>query len=215
MPHSWQNAPVSANATGILPGSAGSRQADTLQRGRIFITSSCLFYDFFRPFRIRSIVGAKNEMSLAFERVLTPSPGFPAPPAIEDMESRLNVAVVFTSVEATLTALREAGALANRLSGRITLLVPQLVPYPLPLTSPPVLLDWNEKRFRVLAGESPVETTVLIYLCRDRLETLSTVLSSRSLVVVGGRKRWWPTAEQRLAQKLRRAGHEVVFTETE
>ena len=154
-------------------------------------------------------------MSLALERVLAPSPGYPAAPAIEETESRLYVAVVFTSVEATLAALRKAGDLANRLSGRITLVVPQVVPYPLPLTSPPVLLDWNEKRFRVIASESPVETTVLIYLCRDRLKTLTTELSSRSLVVVGGRKRWWPTAEKRLARKLRRAGHEVLFAETE
>jgi hypothetical protein len=154
-------------------------------------------------------------MSPAFERVLAPSSGYPALPAIEETESRLNVAVVFTSVEATLAALRRAGALANRLSGRITLLVPQVVPFPLPLTSPPVLVDWNEKRFRVIASESPVETTVLIYLCRDRLETLTNVLSPRSLVVVGGRKRWWPTAERRLARRLHRAGHEVIFAETE
>ncbi len=202
------------NSRGVRQ-AAGSQQAATLPRGRFFMASSCLFYDFFRPFPIRSIVGAMSEMSPALERVLAPSPGYPAPPAVEKKEPQLSVAVIFTSVDATLAALRKAGALANRLRGRITLLVPQVVPYPLPLTSPPVLLDWNEKRFRVLAGESPIETTILIYLCRDRLETLSTVLSSRSLVVVGGRKRWWPTAEQRLAQKLRRAGHEVVFTETE
>jgi hypothetical protein len=132
-----------------------------------------------------------------------------------ETESRLNVAVIFTSVQSTLAALKKAGALANRLSGRITLVVPQVVPYPLPLTSPPVLLDWNEKRFRVIAGESSVETTVQIYLCRDRLETLTAVLSPRSLVVVGGPKRWWPTAEKRLARTLRRAGHEVILTETE
>jgi hypothetical protein len=153
-------------------------------------------------------------MPLALKKVLAPSSGYPAPPATEETESRLNVAVVFTSVEATMAALRKAGALANRLSGRITLVVPQVVPYPLPLTSPPVLLDWNEKRFREIASESPVETTVLIFLCRNWLETLSAVLSPRSLVVVGGRKRWWPTAEKRLARQLRRAGHEVIFTET-
>ena len=56
---------------------------------------------------------------------------------------------------------------------------------------------------------------MLIYLCRDRVETLTAVLSPHSLVVIGGRKRWWPTAEKRLARKLRRAGHEVIFTETE
>ena len=159
--------------------------------------------------------GVMNEMSLALERVLAPLPGIPAAPPIEEREPRLSVAVVFTSVEPTLAALRKAGALAHRLSGRITLLVPQVVPYPLPLTSPPVLLDWNERRFRVIADESPVETTVQIYLCRDHLETLRTVLSPHSLVVVGGRKRWWPTPEKRLARTLRRAGHEVIFTETE
>src|ERR1035441_3654230 len=40
------------------------------------------------------------------------------------------------------------------------------------LNSPSVLPDFTERHFRVLADESPVETTVRIYLCRDRVETL-------------------------------------------
>jgi hypothetical protein len=103
--------------------------------------------------------------------------------------------------------------LASSLGGRITLIVPQIVPYPLPLTSPPVLVDFNERRLRVLASGCPVETRVSIYLCRDPLETLKSVLKPHSLVVVGSRKRWWPTAEKRLATKLRKAGHEVMVTE--
>jgi hypothetical protein len=154
-------------------------------------------------------------MPPALEKVLAPSPEFPAPPAKQETESRLTVSVIFTSVQSTLAALKAAGALASRLSGRITLIVPQVVPFPLPLTTPPVLLDCSERRFRVLASESPVETAVQIYLCRDPLETTIAVLNPHSLVVVGGRKRWWPTAEKRLARKLRRAGHEVIFTETE
>lgn len=152
-------------------------------------------------------------MSLAFERILGSSA--PSRLTTDEVHSRLNVAVIFTSVEATLRALRKAAALANRLGGCIKLLVPQVVPYPLPLTSPPVLLDWSEKHFRVIANESSVETRVQLYLCRDRFETLASVLKPRSLVVVGGYKRWWPTADERLARKLRRAGHEVIFTETE
>jgi len=66
----------------------------------------------------------------------------------------------------------------------------------------------------VIAGESPVETTVRLYLCRDSVETVKSALSPRSVVVVGGRKGWWrSTREKRLARKLRRAGHEVIFTE--
>jgi hypothetical protein len=148
-------------------------------------------------------------MALALRRVLS------GPEDVAEGSPRLNIDVVFTSIDATLAALKKAAALANRLGARITLLVPQIVPYPLPLESPPVLLEWNERRFRVIAEECPVETSVHIYLCRDRVETLSAALKPYSLIVVGGRKRWWPTSESRLARTLRRAGHEVVFAEAE
>jgi hypothetical protein len=158
-------------------------------------------------------------MALAFERLVAPSTGLPERPTPKEVEPGLtvglNISVVFTSVAATLAALKQAGSLANRLGAHITLVVPQIVPRPLPLDSPPVLVDWNENRFRTIASETPVDTAVQIYLCRDRWETLASVLKPHSLVVIGGRKRWWPTAESRLANKLRKAGHEVVFTETE
>jgi hypothetical protein len=136
--------------------------------------------------------------------------------APRETTARLNINVVFTSVNATLAALKTAGALANHLAAHITLVVLQNVPYPLPLTSPPVSVDWNERRFRVIANQSSVETLIHLYLCRDRFETLMSILKPGSLVVIGGRQRWWwPTPEKALARTLRRAGHEVVFTGTE
>src|ERR1019366_7440567 len=110
-------------------------------------------------------------MSLAIEKILVPATGQPSRPP--EVGQRLNIAVVFTSVDSTLAALQAAGNLANSLGARITLVVPQIVPYPLPLETPPVLVEFNEKRFRVMASESPVETSVQIYLCRDRFETLT------------------------------------------
>ena len=180
----------------------------------IFITSSWLLYDFFRPLRICSERGRANNMSLAIEKILVPATGYPARPIAEETDQQLNIAVVFTSVESTLAALKEAGNLANSLGARIKLVVPQVVPYPLPLETPPVLVEFNENRFRVMASESPVETSVQIYLCRDRFETLTSVLKPGSIVVVGGRKRWWPTKDELLARQLRRAGYEVLFKET-
>jgi hypothetical protein len=180
----------------------------------IFMVSSCLFYDFFRAFPVPSIVG-ENDMALALTRKINPAVQRPERLVPDTAETRLNVDVVFTSVPATLAALRKAAELANRLGARITLLVPQVVPHPLPLESPPVLLDWNERRFQVIAEQSPVETTVLLYLCRERATTLLRILRPNSLVVLGGPKRWWPTSEKRLARTLRKAGHEVIFTETE
>jgi hypothetical protein len=161
-------------------------------------------------------VEERNDMSLAIQKILVPAIGLPAQPGIEEAYSGLNVSVVFTSVESTLAALKEAGTLASSLGARITLLVPQVVPYPLPLETPPVLVEFNEKRFHVIASQSPVETNVHIYLCRDKIQTLISVLNPRSIVVLGGRKRWWwPTRDQALARGLRRAGHEVIFKEME
>src|ERR1700736_2026405 len=103
-------------------------------------------------------------MSLAIEKLLKPANEHPAQPISEGADQQLNIAVIFTSVESTLAALKEAGNLANSLGARITLVVPQVVPYPLPLETPPVLLEFNEHRFRVIANESLVETSVQIYL---------------------------------------------------
>jgi hypothetical protein len=86
-------------------------------------------------------------MSLAIEKILAPATGQPSRSALEEADQKLNIAVVFTSVEATPAALKEAGALATSLGARITLLVPQIVPYPLPLESPPVLLDFKREAF--------------------------------------------------------------------
>jgi hypothetical protein len=154
-------------------------------------------------------------MALALERMIAPATGVPAQPFREKTDSKLDISVVFTSVEPTLTALKEAGELASGLGGRITLIVPQIVPYPLPLESPPLLADFSERRLRVIASHCRVETRVSIFLCRDPLETLQGVLKPQSVVVIGSRKSWWPTKEKRLARKLRRFGHQVVVTERE
>jgi hypothetical protein len=193
----------------------GPRQRINRTNPPVFIIFLSLSKDFFRPCDVPSSLGARNAMSLALEKTLAPAVGRPASPATEEADPRLNISVVFTAVDSTLAALKQAGAMASSLGARLTLVVPQVVPYPLPLASPPVLLDFSERRFRVIAGASQVETQVRIYLCRDRLDTLATVLKPHSLVVIGGRKRWWPRSEKRLANRLRRAGHEVIFSETE
>jgi hypothetical protein len=154
-----------------------------------------------------------NKMSLALDQRLSTTTRLPQLPETDQEESRLNIIVVSTSVDTTVTALKRAGTLAESLGARITLVVPQVVPYPLPLTSPPVLLDFQERRFREIASETPADIQVRLYLCRDAVDTLKTVLRPHSLIILGGRRRWWPTREKSLARKLRRAGHEVIFIE--
>ncbi|HXP88538.1 MAG TPA: hypothetical protein VN841_27660 [Bryobacteraceae bacterium] len=152
---------------------------------------------------------------MALEKILAPAAHSAAQSRTTETERKLNIAVVFTSPEATLAAIKEAGKLAENLSARLELVVAQVVPFPLPLESPPVLIEFSENRLREIASQSPVETTVRIYLCRDSGETLAKVLKPASVVVLGGRRRWWPTRESALARKLQKAGHEVVFKEME
>jgi len=151
-------------------------------------------------------------VALAVQTLVTTAPRRRIEQPVED---QLGITVLFTSVELTINALKTAGELASRLNAQIMLLVPQVVPYPLPLSSPPVLVEFNERRFSVIAELSRVATHVQVYLCRDRWIALESVLAPHSLIVVGVRNRWWPTRDMRLAAKLRRAGHEVVLATTE
>jgi hypothetical protein len=167
------------------------------------------------PTHIVVKMDAADVISLANKRTVRPAPGYPFLPDVEISEPRLNICVVFTSVESTLTALRKAGTLADSLGARIALLAPQVVPYPLQLENSPVPVSWNESRFEEIASQSPAATAVHIYLCRDRFQTLRSVLRSGSIVFVGCRRRSWFTSEVRLARKLRRLGHEVILTESE
>jgi hypothetical protein len=166
--------------------------------------------------QIGDSMGANTRVTAAFERQLVPEIHLPDLRQPEAADQRLEISVVFTSQEAALTALRRAAELAGSLSARITLIVPQIVPFPLPLASPPVLLDFQEARLREIASKSPVETVVRIYLCRDRWDVLSTALTPHSLVVLGSQRKWsWFRSESRLARRLRKTGHEVIVAEWE
>lgn len=132
-------------------------------------------------------------------------------PASTCTEEGLEVLVVHTDEDGTMAALRMAGELARELAARIRLILPYEVPYALPLTRPPVAVEFLESQIRELASRSNLNVAVQIYLCRDKRRTLELLLKPLSLVVVGGRKRWWRTAAQRLAHALEERGHQLIF----
>jgi len=132
---------------------------------------------------------------------------------LSELRSTLEVTVVFTQVEATLRALKTAAELAHNLNGRIRVLVPQVVPYPLPLDRPAVPSEFNRSRFQTLASQGSIDTRVELCLCRDRDDALRQALEPEALVVIGVRRSWWPTAEKALVRKLRRKGYHVIVVE--
>ena len=126
----------------------------------------------------------------------------------------LQVEVVFTSIPATRAALKTAAQLTRNLGACATLLMPYAVPFALPLSMPAVPVSFLEERLRALASEVSMDVSATLYLCREPKQVISKVLRPHSLVLIGGRRRWWGTREQRLARTLRKDGHRVVFVES-
>ncbi len=128
---------------------------------------------------------------------------------------RLGISVVFTSPDATAAALKTAQTLSRRLRAKITLVVPVVVSYQLPIENPAVPLAWSRERLLRLVEETGVDADIRIYTCRDLDLKLAEVLKPHSLVVVGREPQWWRMRAKRLARRLRRQGHEVILAERE
>jgi len=130
----------------------------------------------------------------------------------ETSDCSLEVIVLHTTTAGTLKALRTAAGFAEGLAARIRLLVLQVVPYPLSLNAPDVPVTFTRRRFRTIAADANIETHIDIRFGRDQAQMLAGSIKPRSVVVLGGRRRWWPTAESRLAKRLERQGHQVMFS---
>jgi hypothetical protein len=134
-----------------------------------------------------------------------------------DGDPCLPIAVTYTTPEGTLAALKAAAVLARNLDARLEFIIPEVVPFRLPLDQPRVSVEFLKQRQEALvreAGLQDLEISVQICICRDRKETLGRLLTAPSLVVLGGRRGWWPTREQRLETFLARLGHHVVFIDS-
>jgi hypothetical protein len=126
-------------------------------------------------------------------------------------DSSLEIVVLHTKPKETFGALKMASELASGLAP-VRLLAIQVVPYPLDLETPPVAVEFLESRLVKIAGAAAVNASVDIRLGRDTGDVLESGLGPHAVVVIGGRRPWWPTATTRLARRLERLGHQVVFT---
>jgi hypothetical protein len=152
----------------------------------------------------------------------TANAGTPAPlvtwqAAGEQRPSRFEVNLIFTNQQATRCALETVESLARDLGAYIRLRATIVVPYSLPVDEPSVSIPFMERSLFDLISRlerDGFHATAHLYLCRDREKALLQVLEPNALVVVGGKKRWWPTDATRLARAIRSAGHRVVFVDS-
>jgi hypothetical protein len=118
--------------------------------------------------------------------------------------------VLFTSLDETLAAVRVAKRLAVALGSGVTLVHLRAVPWGAPVEEPsgrsPLEADGVVER---LAAED-VGVHVKVYLCRDARRAVSSAFKGRSLIVIGGRRHWWPTRSDRWRRTLEAEGHLVI-----
>jgi hypothetical protein len=123
----------------------------------------------------------------------------------------LAITVLFTSVRPTLAALRRAAALAGGLGATIRILQVRTVPYPLPLNCPPTDREVLARNLSALVEGHSFPIRLEICYGRDSADSLFQSLDPRSIVVIGFKRTWWLSKEQRLAKQLGRRGHHVIL----
>ena len=123
-------------------------------------------------------------------------------------DRKLDLKVVFTDLPKTAVALAAARSMARGLGARITLMVAQVVPYPLPLAAPDVPVEFTKRLLELLACDKndAEDTAIEILLCRDRNETIRRAVPPDSLVILGAR-RW---RDRHLIKFLRQDGRRVL-----
>lgn len=89
--------------------------------------------------------------------------------------------------------------------------MPYEVSYVLPLDRPPVALEFLQAQLAELGALAKAEVDATVCLCRDRKNALLQLLPPNALVIVGDKKRWWPTAQQKLWGDLQKKGHQIIL----
>ncbi len=132
------------------------------------------------------------------------------PPALD--APQIEVTVLCTTDAETSAALTAAAVFAHKLNTVIRLVAFAVVPYPLDLTQPNVAPSFTLKRCTALLRKLNLEASIQICYCRDLKSGVGQALSSKSLVVMGRKPRWWALRDNRLA-RLVRSGHDLLVVD--
>jgi hypothetical protein len=128
------------------------------------------------------------------------------------MNGRLAVYVLATTLEGTKSAFAQAQQLTEGLDAQIVLLVPRLSSFG------DAFDPTGEQRSAImgeqcrLTGAGGRDVSVLFYVGHRLQDIVHQMPARSSLIIVGGTKRtWWPSPEQRLAERLAVEGYSVLF----
>jgi hypothetical protein len=127
----------------------------------------------------------------------------------------IDVVVPYTEWSVTDALLKRAVAFTAGLNAKLTLVAVHTVPYAEPYGCPAAVHAHLVEQLVDLASRCPLPVNPQVVLARGRAEGFAYVLKPESIVLLGARKHWWRTGEERLARTLARDGHKVVLLHVE
>lgn len=123
----------------------------------------------------------------------------------------MEIVVPYTEWSVTDALLRRAAELTAGLNARVTLVAVHTIPYPVTFGCPAAVHAHLVEQLVDLASRCPLPVTPHIVLARGRDEGFLFILPPEATVLIGSRKHFWRTSEERLARTLVRNGHKVVL----
>ena len=134
---------------------------------------------------------------------------------LPDKIPTLQVVIPFKTPPLTRAAMRHAARLTNELDARVRLIDVHVVPYGVPIDKPTVDPKHLTRRLRQLAQESTLPISAEVVYARDWEQGFRRSLAPESLVLMVIKRSWWRTSEKRLASRLRKLGHQVIWVESD
>jgi len=135
--------------------------------------------------------------------------------AVVAVPADFQIVVPHRQTRLTRAALKYAASLTEGLNFRLRLIDVHVVPYGVPLDRPTVNPRYVERRLRSLAQECAFRVSPEIVYARDWEQGFRRALGPASVVVIAFKRLWWRSGEKRLANRLRKLGHQVIWVECE
>jgi len=123
------------------------------------------------------------------------------------------VSVLYTTAPATLEAARVAANLAHAMRVPLRVVHFRTVPRQVPVDRPEGVSPIETDAFVGRLRHEGIAARFRVYLCRDETTTIPFAFRPHSLIVIGGRRSWWPTRAERWRHALEDAGHLVLFVD--
>jgi hypothetical protein len=121
----------------------------------------------------------------------------------------LEIVVPYTSDEMAAKVMLPATTMTRGLDATLKLVAVYVAPYPAELRCPAPMERHLTARLTDLASRTSLPACIHIVVSRDRGEGFRQILRPGSAVLLGSRKRFWRTREEKLARALTRQGHHV------